>query len=148
MRPSPGGGNPPALAVPPRSPHRRLWRHYPAPPRLMGTKTPRELGYQMPAEWQSHTATWLSWPRPDGISFPDRYAEALPTLGEMVRTLAARERVDINVRNEEVEAIARQAIGDTGNVFYHHIPSYEPWCRDHGPGFVNRGRELAIVDWG
>jgi agmatine deiminase len=114
----------------------------------MAAKTPRELGYRMPAEWQPHAATWLSWPRPDGISFPDRYAEALPTLGEMVRTLTAHERIDINVRNEEVETIARQTIGDTGNVFYHHIPSYEPWCRDHGPVFVNRGRKLAIVDWG
>jgi agmatine deiminase len=113
----------------------------------MAAKTPRELGYRMPAEWQPHTATWLSWPRPDGISFPDRYPEALPTLGEMVRTLAQHERVEINVRDEEVEAVARQAIGDTGNVFYHHIPSYEPWCRDHGPIFVKRGHESAIVDW-
>jgi agmatine deiminase len=113
----------------------------------MAAKTPRELGYRMPAEWQPHAATWLSWPRPDGISFPDRYPEALPTLGEMVRTLALRERVDINVRDEGVEAVARQAIGDTGNVFYHYIPSYEPWCRDHGPLFVKRDHELAIVDW-
>jgi agmatine deiminase len=113
----------------------------------MAAKTPRELGYRMPAEWQPHAATWLSWPRPDGISFPDRYPEALPTLGEMVRTLAPHERVDINVRDEEVEAVARKAIGDNGNVFYHCIPSYEPWCRDHGPIFVKRGHELAIVDW-
>jgi agmatine deiminase len=113
----------------------------------MAAKTPRGLGYRMPAEWQPHAATWLSWPRPEGISFPDRYAETLPTLGEMVRTLAPYERVDINVRDEEVEAVARQAIGDTGNVFYHYIPSYEPWCRDHGPIFVKHGHELAIVDW-
>ncbi len=113
----------------------------------MAAKTPRELGYRMPAEWHPHAATWLSWPRPDGISFPDRYPEALPALGEMVRTLALHERVDINVRDERVEAVARQSIGNTGNVFYHRIPSYEPWCRDHGPIFVKRGRELAIVDW-
>ena len=113
----------------------------------MAAETPHELGYRMPAEWQPHVATWLSWPRPDGISFPDRYPEALPTLGEMVRTLVPYERVDINVRDEEVEAVAREAIGDTGNVFYHYIPSYEPWCRDHGPVFVKRGHELAIVDW-
>ncbi len=113
----------------------------------MATKTPRDLGYRMPAEWQPHAATWLSWPRPDGISFPDRYPEALPTLGEMVRMLAPHERVEINVRDEGIEAIARQAIGDTRNVSYHHIPSYEPWCRDHGPLFVKRDHELAIVDW-
>jgi agmatine deiminase len=114
----------------------------------MAAKTPRELGYHMPAEWQPHAATWLSWPRPDGISFPDRYHETLPTLKEMVQTLAPHERVDINVRSEEVEAVARQTIGDVPNVFYHRIPSYEPWCRDHGPIFVKRHHELAVVDWG
>ncbi len=114
----------------------------------MPAKTPRELGYRMPAEWHPHAATWLSWPRPDGISFPDRYEEVMPTLGEMVRTLAPRERVDINVRNEEVEAIACRTIGNVPNVFYHRIPSYEPWCRDHGPVFVRRDHELAVVDWG
>jgi agmatine deiminase len=114
----------------------------------MAANTPRELGYRMPAEWHPHAATWLSWPRPDGISFPDRYGEALPTLAEMVRTLAPHERVDINVRNEEVESIARTTIGAVPNVFYHRIPSYEPWCRDHGPIFVKRDHELAIVDWG
>jgi agmatine deiminase len=113
----------------------------------MSANTPCELGYRMPAEWHPHAATWLSWPRPDGISFPDRYNEMLPTLGEMVRTLAAHERVEINCRNEEVEAIARNVIGDVPNVRYHRIPSCEPWCRDHGPMFVKRNHELAIVDW-
>lgn len=110
-------------------------------------KTPRELGYRMPAEWNRHAATWLSWPRPDGISFPDRYDEVLPALREMVRALAPHERVNVNVREEEIEAIARKVIGDLPNVSYHRIPSYEPWCRDHGPIFVKRGHDLAIVDW-
>jgi len=111
-------------------------------------QTPSALGYRMPAEWEPHAATWLSWPRPDGISFPDRYDEVLPTLGEIVRTLALHEQVEINCRNDEVEAIARKTIGNVPNVFFHRIPSYEPWCRDHGPIFVKRDHELAIVDWG
>ncbi len=114
----------------------------------MPGNAPRELGYRMPAEWDRHAATWLSWPRPEGISFPGRYEEALPALGEMVRTLAPHERVNVNVRNEEVESIARKTIGDIPNLFYHRIPTYEPWCRDHGPIFVKRDRELAVVDWG
>jgi agmatine deiminase len=114
----------------------------------MAAETPRALGYRMPAEWHPHDATWLSWPRPDGISFPDRYDDVMPTLGEIVRALAPHERVNVNVRNEEVESLARKVIGDVPNVFYHDIPSYEPWCRDHGPIFVMRDRELTIVDWG
>jgi agmatine deiminase len=109
--------------------------------------TPRELGYRWPAEWEPHAATWLSWPRPDGISFPDRYAEVLPTLGELVRRLAPHETVHINCRDERVEAIARATIRDTSHVEFHRIPSYEPWCRDHGPIFLKRGSETAIVDW-
>ncbi len=114
----------------------------------MPGKTPSALGYRMPAEWHPHAATWLSWPRPDGISFPDRYDEILPTLGKMVRALAPHERVDINCRDANVEAIARKTIGKTRNVRFHQIPSYEPWCRDHGPIFVKRGKKLAVVDWG
>jgi agmatine deiminase len=131
----------------------------------MSVQTPRELGYRMPAEWHPHAATWLSWPRPGGISFPERYAEVLPTLAEMVRAIAAHERVEINVRDDEVEEIARKTIGDLSNARFHRIPSYEPWCRDHGPIFVVRKSKtqspkpsrrqdlrskskIAVVDWG
>jgi agmatine deiminase len=120
----------------------------------MPGQTPRQLGYRMPAEWQPHAATWLSWPRPDGISFPGRYEDVLPTLGELVRTLAPHEQVKINVRNDEIESIARRTVGNTPNVAYHRIPTYEPWCRDHGPIFVlrkskiqNPKSKLAVVDW-
>jgi agmatine deiminase len=121
--------------------------------------TPRELGFRMPAEWQPHAATWLSWPRPEGISFPGRYEEVLPTLGELVRALAPHEPVQVNVRNEEIETIARKTIGHTPNVVYHRIPTNEPWCRDHGPIFVRKIRKskienrnslaspLAVIDW-
>ena len=89
----------------------------------------------------------MSWPRPDGISFPNRYDEVLPTLRELVCALAPRERVKINVRDQETEDIARTTVGDVPNVSYHRIPSYEPWCRDHGPVFIKRGHDLAVVDW-
>jgi agmatine deiminase len=111
--------------------------------------TPRELGYRMPAEWHRHAATWMSWPRPDGASFPGRYQEVLPTLGELVRIIARYERVNINVRNESVAEIARKTVGDVPHVYYHMVPTYEPWCRDHGPIFLNRHgtTEQAIVNW-
>ncbi|HEV7406679.1 MAG TPA: agmatine deiminase family protein, partial [Chthoniobacteraceae bacterium] len=38
----------------------------------------------MPAEWEPHEATWLSWPRPDGISFPGSYERVMPVLAKMV----------------------------------------------------------------
>jgi agmatine deiminase len=61
--------------------------------------------------------------------------------------LAPYERVNVNVRDDEIQDIAREAIGEVPNIIYHRIPSREPWCRDHGPTFIKRGSELAVVDW-
>jgi hypothetical protein len=29
----------------------------------MESRTPAELGYHMPAEWEPHEGTWLQWPQ-------------------------------------------------------------------------------------
>ncbi|MBA3963372.1 MAG: agmatine deiminase family protein [Chthoniobacterales bacterium] len=112
---------------------------------------PAQLGYRMPAEWESHAATWLSWPRREGISFPDSYARVLPTLRTMVAALLESEAVEINVSNGAHEAEARAALEGLPNerLTFHEIPTNEPWCRDHGPIFLTRSEEprLAIVDW-
>ena len=114
-------------------------------------KTPAELGYRMPAEWEPHAATWLSWPRREGISFPDSFDRVLPVLRAMVEALIASEPVNINVCNGAHEAEARAALEglDFTRITFHLIPTNEPWCRDHGPIFLTRKQEprLAVVDW-
>jgi len=118
--------------------------------------TPASLGFTFPPEWHRHAGTWLSWPRPEGISFPDRYHTVPPALATIVREIAKRERVHINVPNANWEYIVkdqlRHARCPTNNVRFHHILTNECWCRDHGPAFVlrkHRGKQqAAIVDWG
>jgi agmatine deiminase len=116
------------------------------------TKTPRELGYRLPAEWEPHAATWLSWPRREGISFPDSFDRVLPTLREMIGALTESESVCINVINGAHEAEARAVLDPLPHqecITYYEIPTNEPWCRDHGPIFLTRHADpkLAIVDW-
>jgi agmatine deiminase len=120
------------------------------------TATPAQLGYRMPAEWEPHAATWLTWPRPDGISFPGAYDTIPPVYARLCRALAAVEEVHLNVWDGAMEGAARAALGldktPLDRLSFHHFPSYEPWCRDHGPIFLVREgpggrRERAIVDW-
>jgi agmatine deiminase len=119
-------------------------------------KTPAALGYRMPAEWEKHVATWFTWPRPEGISFPNKYDTIPPIYAALIRELGKVEEVHINVWNIEVEqwvrGIFRTLKTPLERVFFHHFPAYEPWCRDHGPTFLVRhgrpSRERAIVDWG
>jgi len=114
-------------------------------------QTPAALGYRMPAEWEPHAATWLSWPRREGISFPDSYDRVTPVLRAMVEALLESEPVNINVCNGAHEAEARSVLAGLPNehLTFHLIPTNEPWCRDHGPIFLTRAEEprLAVVDW-
>jgi agmatine deiminase len=113
--------------------------------------SPAAEGYRMPAEWEPHEATWLSWPRREGISFPDAYDEVMPVFVQMVDALRESERLKINVVDQEHEAQVRLLLRgvDTRHVEFMQIPTNEPWCRDHGPIFIKRDRDprLAVVDW-
>jgi agmatine deiminase len=132
--------------------------------------TPAQHRFSFPPEWHPHRATWISWPRPEGISFPGRYHEAIEDIAGLIRVLVQREEVHLNVPNDNYERIVREFLGarrvPLRRVFFHHIPTNEAWARDHGPAFVlrkrggktqagalatrtlRRGVEAAIVDWG
>src|SRR5580765_3352106 len=116
------------------------------------TQTPASLGYTFPPEWAPHRATWFSWPRPEGISFPGKYQTVPENLARIFAQIAPRERVEINVPNENYEHIVREQLAEHGwplkNIFFHYIKTNESWCRDHGPAFVLKGKRAAIVDWG
>jgi agmatine deiminase len=115
------------------------------------SQTPAALGYRMPAEWEPHTATWLSWPRREGISFPDSFDRVLPVLRDMVGALVESEQVCINVSNDVQEAEARSVLGGLPieRITFYRIATNEPWCRDHGPIFLTRDGDpkLAAIDW-
>jgi agmatine deiminase len=114
--------------------------------------TPAKKGYAMPAEWELHEATWMSWPHPGCQSFPGSYERALPTFVQMVRELAESELVRINVEDAAEEQVVRGLLSGVraDQIEYFHVPTDEPWCRDHGPIFVRRGEvpRLAAVDFG
>jgi agmatine deiminase len=118
----------------------------------MTKSTPAKEGYSMPAEWESHEATWISWPNPDGASFPSAYERVIPVFVEMVKALAESEIVRINVRDAAQEAEVRRLLNDTplDRIEFFHIPTNEPWCRDHGPIFLKRRENprLAAVSFG
>src|ERR1700747_1367320 len=105
-------------------------------------ETPASLGYTFPAEWEPHDGTWFTWPRPEGISFPDKYDTVPPVYAELIRHLVKVEDVNINVWEAEMEEQVRELLQKLQTpleqVRFHLFPAYEPWCRDHGPIIVTR----------
>lgn len=116
-------------------------------------ETPRALGYTMPAEWESHEATWISWPHAGGQSFPDSYDRVVPTLVRMATALAESEILRVNISSLDQEREVRGLLSKAApmeRIEFHHNPTNEPWCRDHGPIFVKRrgASSLAVNDFG
>ena len=107
----------------------------------------------MPAEWEAHEATWISWPDPKGQSFPESYERVVPALVSMASALAESEILRINISSAEQEREVRLLLSPMApmeRVEFFDIPTNEPWCRDHGPIFVKRtlAPTLAINDFG
>jgi agmatine deiminase len=109
----------------------------------------------MPAEWEPHRGTWLSWPHRES-SWPGKFEPVPSIFAEIVRHLVPHEEVHINVADREMEDSVRQVLIRAGvpvdRVWFHHHPTNDAWCRDHGPIFVeHRVRETVtqtILDWG
>ena len=112
--------------------------------------SPAALGFRMPAEWEPHAATWLSWPHKES-SWPGKLDRIPPIWVEMVRHLASGEAVNVLV-NDAAPALRVRALLDAAGVsldrvHLREVPTDDAWMRDHGPTFVTRGDELALIDW-
>jgi agmatine deiminase len=103
----------------------------------------------MPAEWEPHAATWLSWPH-NRDSWPGQF-EPIPKIwAELVRVLCEAEPVHLLAGGEVVLDDARRLVGHLPRVTLHDIPTNDAWTRDHGPTFLvgPAGAEPALIHWG
>ncbi len=114
---------------------------------------PASLGYQFPAEFAPHLATWLSWPHKEA-SWPGKIDAIYPNYCQFIKYLTHGELVRINVANEAMKVFAirhlEEALVDLSKVEFFMHPTNDAWCRDHGPAFLineNAQSRKVIVDW-
>ncbi len=114
---------------------------------MKNSPTPAALGYRMPAEWEPHAATWLSWPH-NRETWPGRFEPIPHVWRQMVEVLAPHETVHVLASGEALEQ-AKAMVGSVENVLLHDVATNDAWIRDHGPTFLvgPAGAEPAFVDW-
>lgn len=108
----------------------------------------------MPAEWESHEATWIAWPhhRPD---WPGKFAPIPWVCADIVRHLSHVEEVRILVQPGEEPVRAKNILAKAGAnldaVEFHVISTDRIWTRDYAPIFVVRdeggNRDVAVTNW-
>jgi agmatine deiminase len=115
--------------------------------------TPRQLGYTFPAEWEKHSATWLSYPHNEN-SWPGRINNIFQAYNQFIKEISKGEDVNINVQNEEMLNKVKTDLSAIGTnmskiKFFVH-PTNDAWCRDHGPAFLinpKSDKPKVIVNW-
>ncbi len=112
--------------------------------------TPAATGWTMPAEWESHEATWLAWPH-HTTDWPGKINAIRWVYGEMARKLTAGEIVRLLVDSPAQERAARRVLMHAGidlqRVEMLPFATNRGWMRDSGPIFVKHREknQRAIV---
>jgi agmatine deiminase len=103
---------------------------------------------RMPAEWEPHEATWLTWPhRAD--DWPDRFAPIPWVFGEVIRHLSRQEIVRLIVppgRQAEVARFLARLPVVAERIEYRELPTDRCWTRDFAPiwTFDSAGLRYAV----
>jgi agmatine deiminase len=104
----------------------------------------------MPAEWEPHEATWISWPW-NSDDWPEKFAAISWVYAEIVRLLAASEPVEIIVRDQAQREHAARCLAahqvPEGRYRLHEFPTDRSWVRDSGPTGVYVDNRLQWTDW-
>ncbi len=110
-------------------------------------ESPASLGFSMPAEWETHEATWLGWPH-NPTDWPGKLDTIRWVYGEMVRKIAPGEIVRMLVNSRADAQTARRYLeragADLSRVEFIVHPTNRGWTRDSGPVFVRRSMEREL----
>jgi agmatine deiminase len=101
----------------------------------------------MPAEWENHDSTWLSWPK-DPLTFPsDIIGRVEEIYVQIIEALQPGERVDLLVDDQQTEDHASSLVSSKKNLSFHQIRSQDVWMRDYGPIFAKKKGGIAATKW-
>ena len=117
---------------------------------------PADQGFRMPAEWEPHSATWLTWPH-NAETWPGQDMANIESVYlQMIDALAIGEKVNILAKRESFVYKLRNLINykclNSQNIIVHQIPTNDSWIRDYGPNFLVREtpsgkREVSANLW-
>ena len=107
--------------------------------------------WRMPAEWERHEATWLTWPK-NKTTWPGKHLKNVEAVYlQMMRALLTGEKVHLLVPDPKTgRAVLRRLESKkarTSRLVLHAVKTVDTWIRDYGPVFVKRGRETGFTQW-
>jgi len=105
----------------------------------------------MPAEWDTHAATWLAWPH-NPEDWPNKFQPIPWVYAEIIRHLSRVEDVHILVNDDaaqrRAESICKRGGANLARLHFHPWPTDRVWLRDSGPIFTKSATgETSLTNW-
>jgi agmatine deiminase len=113
----------------------------------MRNKTPKQMGYRMPAEFEKQSAMWIAWPINED-TWPNMIEKVEKSFLEFVKLISQGQKVKILSKNKYSlsEKLKNNGI-NLEKIEFFNINYVDSWIRDYGPTFVTRPDRLAMIDW-
>ncbi len=118
--------------------------------------SPQSCGFSMPAEWELHEATWMTWPHNAETWIGNSLGEVEDVYLEMIKALVTGEAVNLLVNDDSTQEKVIQRLKaeqiDLEKISFFQIPTNDSWIRDYGPTFLSRetetgGTETSAAVW-
>ncbi|MCP4216104.1 MAG: agmatine deiminase family protein [bacterium] len=99
---------------------------------------------RVPAEWETHAATWMQWPGQWEVNMRPAFADIINVVQdyEPLHLLTGSE----SEKNQARQFLAGRGVSET-NITWHIIAVDNSWMRDNGPIYVTDGTETWIQNW-
>lgn len=107
-------------------------------------RTPKDDGFFMPAEWQTHTRCWMAWPCRADL-WGEGLEAARSAYADVADAISEFEPVTMLANPEHVAEVSLRFGAGVASM---PLPLDDSWMRDTGPSFLIDGKGgLAGVDW-
>ncbi len=118
--------------------------------------TPASSGYRMPAEWEPHASTWLTWPH-NPETWPGQNMQDVEAVYlDIIEALVSGESVNLLVNDaptkDRVLKKLHQRNISADRVPILILPTDDSWIRDYGPNFLVAEsadeKRMGLNKWG
>ncbi len=105
----------------------------------------------MPAEWEPHEATWLTWPT-NRTTWPGKLLERVEGIyAQMISALLPYEKVHLLIPDKRTARLVRQKLNPKkiplSRLTFHETKTVDTWIRDYGPIFVKLKTSVVFTKW-
>jgi len=107
---------------------------------------PINLNYKMPAEWVTHTRTFISWPVQASMCHPEDFEAVCLGYAEIIQAIAEFELITVVANSADLEK--HSGLFQNQRIECLAIEHNDAWLRDNGPTFlVNDLGDVSGVNW-